>query len=219
MYKLKQLSISIALLGCFAVINNAGAGIKTPKLSKGEIQVAMTNEGQVNGFGVFNVPDRRNRREVIRNDYRKKYEKKVEDLVSNKRMVDKEDIKWIDRAIERRVLSVESLKKLIKYGLGEYVNYPIETILINDPKTLLRTAIVNSGPDNDMLKIVELLVSIGAKIDDNSLKAAEEDASPEVRKFILEKKAKQDKDEKYKSQMGQNLKNTKQKRFSDVTVL
>jgi RING-finger-containing ubiquitin ligase len=168
MNTLKQLSISLVLLSCLAITNKA---------------CAMNLQ--------FDQEAREEREERL---------KTVKYVARASRTgVMEQDIQWICHAIAGKRLSVPALKILIKSGLDKYVNEKTyNPFTSSKDATILEQAIMPSSysinPDIDALEIIRLLVSIGAKIDNNVLKQTEI-ADPRVLPLMLAEKERLEKGE------------------------
>lgn len=177
----KKISISIILLSCFAITNKI-VTMNTDNTGGWELAIPVVDDNLTllfNGDGtIFESREdsiTRRRQEIEEREHKKKLEvDKNIARVSREGLKEKDIDDWIIDSILEKRLSSTGLKSLIKYGLEKYVNYKSDDITkkIINTETLLKVAIKAKN-----LEFVKLLVSIGAKIDDNAMKALDDEYS------------------------------------------
>ena len=91
------------------------------------------------------------------------------------------DLRWIINELNNNFLNINDLQDLIKLGLTKYINYKVEcgffgfldgafvNFYNHEGHTLLKSAIKNNN-----LEMVKLLISVGAYIDEDTLKTSSE---------------------------------------------
>lgn len=217
--KLNKLSISLILLSCFAITSKIGAMDLDDFLQQDNSQ--HTQQYNTNTANRLKL-------EVTRNVERVSIEGLQE-----------QDMEWIIDAIFNKSLDTQNLNTLIKLGLSKYTNtyesrsiYPSITFSGKEKKTILNIAVAKNS-----LELIQLLISIGARIKEDTLSASElrkmisfESAkenieveefciADEIYEFLPTAKELQEKTEKglqEKTRMGQNFMKPETKKISDT---